>query len=154
MSLPELLIRPDLPKRAYRLKCRFTTGAGVSEHSDAFIRVRNEVAWRWVVDMEKQGWKYDPNKYEPSARGFTCTGPYPVTPVTGVPKFHQRKKYTSKEMYARVMAGDPCRDEGQDWVVPVLGVHESDKWDWELTAVFIRTMILTEIPEAHELRKF
>lgn len=152
MSIPEILIRPDLGKKAYRLKCRFTVDAHISP--ERFEKLKFEVAEAWVEDMKLQGWEYDPNRIEKSQRGFNLSGPFYITPVTGLPKFHERRKMTSKEMLPMVAQGRRVFDEGRDWAVPVTPLNQSDKWDWEISAVFIHETILTEIPDAHEERQF
>lgn len=138
----ELLLRPDLGKKPYRLKCRFTIEAN---HKPEFLeRVKFQVAEAFVIDMKKQGWEYDPNRIPPNQRGFKLTGPYPATPVTGLPTKAEQFRFSAKRDMARVMAGDPMRLPPTSWAksVPILG--ETDKWEYELSAVFIRETILVE----------
>ena len=144
----DILLRTDLPKKAYRLRCRFTIEAYPKQ--EWLDRAKLKAAEMFVEDMIKQGWQYDPNKIHPNSRGFKLTGPYTATPITGLPKLNTIKRITNKEALARVSAGDPMRDTGEDWAVTLPGLFESNSWEYELSAVFIRTTILVETPSLHE----
>lgn len=146
MRLPELLIRPDLGKRAYRLKCRFAMPAyplPTWVESEKY-----KMAERFVSDMAKQGWEYDPNRLAPSERGFRLRGPYATTPVSDIKAIG--RSIVARRDLPRVLAGDPLRDTGEDFasIVPLL--DETDKWEYEISAVFIRNTILVETPDSHE----
>lgn len=141
----ELIIRTPREKKAYRLRCRFTVDAGASQDSIDKMKIR--VAEKFVEDMKKQGWEYDPNKIEASQRGFTLKGPFLPTPITGLPKFHERIRFNSREALPRVMAGDPMRLPDKSWVVDMPTITTTDKWDYELSAVFIRPTIMIETNE-------
>ena len=148
MRLPELLIRPDLGKRAYRLKCRFAMPAYPLP-----TWVENEkykTAERFVSDMAKQGWEYDPGRLAPSERGFKLTGPYPKTPILVLPSSVERQRIDAHRDLAKVRAGDRMRDKGSDYVSTVPMIEESEYWEYEISAVFIRNTILVETPDSHE----
>ena len=138
----ELLLRPDLGKKAYRLKCRFTIEAN---HKPEYLeKVKYKVAEEFINDIKKQGWEYDPNRLPPSERGFKLTGPYPATPMTGLPTKAEQFRFNAKRDMPRIAAGDKMRLPELNYAqsVPLLG--ETDKWEYELSAVFIHATILVE----------
>ena len=141
-----LLFRPDLGKKAYRLKCRFVIEAFPTQ--DWLDKKKIETAERFVSDMKKQGWEYDPNKIVPSERGFKLRGPFQATPVMVLPK--APRIIPNHEALARVKAGDLMRDTGEDYAVTVPILSESAQWEYEISAVFIRSTILVETPDKHE----
>ena len=146
--MPELLLRPDLGKKAYRLRCRFTVEAYTLP--DRIDKYKFKMAEKWVADMYKQGWDYDPNVLPLDDRGFKLRGPFSATPITGLPKLKDIRPMTNREALARVMAGDKLRDTGEDWAVTLPEIDKTDKWEYELSAVFVRNTILTEVPDSHE----
>ena len=148
MPLPELLLRPDLGKRAYRLRCRFTVGAGISP--DKLETAKMKTAELFVQDMRKQGWEYDPNRLEARLRGFTLKGPFSTTPITGAPSRLERVRFDAKRDLSRVLAGDNMRLPDIDYAITVPLLDESDTWEYEISAIFIRNTILTEVPDSHE----
>lgn len=125
-----------------RLKCRFTVEAGTT--SDRLDKYKYKVAEAFVSDLEKQGWKYEPNRLPASERGFKLTGPFPATPVKGLPSRAEQFRFNAQRDMARVLAGDKLRATDLSYVsnVPLLG--ETDKWEYELSAVFIHEEILVE----------
>ena len=142
MNAPQLMLRPSRDKRTYRLKCRFKIEAyPVPERVE---RERVRVAEIFVTDMHKQGWEYV------ERFGFRMKGPFPmVEPVT----IHRQRQRSAREMLQWVMAGNPYRDDGLDYVKPVLSLDMQEYWEFELAGVFARTEILTEYPDLHEEQK-
>ncbi len=148
VSIPELLLRPDLGKRGYRLKCRFTVEAYT--RPEVIEKVKYKIAEAWVRDMAKQGFEYDPNRLEPSVRGFTLRGPFNSTPITGTPKLHTIRPMSGREALMRVIQGDRLRDTVGDYAVTLPALNETDKWEYEISAVFVHPTILAEIPNSQE----
>ncbi len=147
--MPELLLRPDLGKRAYRLRCRFAVGAYPSR---GFLeKAKVACAEEFVIDMAKQGWEYL-DKY-----GFRMTGPYPVVEVINLPSRSQQERWhqPSAEIMAAVVAGARIGRIAQDggYARPVPLVAESDRWEFELAGVFVHKTILMEYPDEHEERE-
>ncbi len=142
----ELLIRPDLDMKAYRLRCRFTVGAFPCE--GWLEKAKRAAAEMFVSDMAKQGWCYL-DRY-----GFKMTGPYPAVEVIHLPKRSQQERWhvPSAEIVSAVAAGRGIGQITQDggYARPVPLLAESDRWDFELAAVFAHETILTEYPDKHE----
>ena len=148
MSLPEVLIKPDLGKKAYRLKCRFTLPA--YPMPDWIEKAKWKAAEMFVADMAKQGWEYDPNRLSLNVRGFRITGPYSKTPIMVLPTSIERQRLVAHRDLFRVRAGDRMRDKGSDYAKVLPMIEESDQWEYEISAVFIRNVILVETPDTHE----
>lgn len=141
-----LLLRPDLGKKAYRLRCRFCIGAFPSEGS--LEKAKRVAAEAFVTDMAKQGWSYLDHY------GFKMTGPYPAIEVVQLPKRSQQERWhlRSADMMSAVTMGTRIGRIAQDggYAKPVPLLAESDRWEFELAAVFAHETILTEYPDEHE----
>src|SRR3990167_8739336 len=138
----ELLLRPDLGKRAYRLKCRFVVGAFPNERT--LEKAKYEAAELFVRDMAKQGWQYM------GEHGFKMQGPFPATVTMTLPN-EARWHIPSRELLPAISQGYGVRaaiDGGYARNVPL--ITETDSWEFELAGVFIRETIMTEVPDAHE----
>lgn len=136
-----LILPRNLDKKAYRLRCRFKIEPCPSIGRLDIEKVR--VAERFVEDMRKQGWTHDP-RFD-----FRLLGPFvPVVPVA----LNPRRTPTARQMLPGVLAGKRFLDDGATEVrnVPLLG--ESDYWEYEIAAVFVRTQVLTETADPHEER--
>lgn len=148
MSL-ELLLRPDLGRRPYRLKCRFVVGAFPSERT--LEQAKYKAADMFVRDMEKQGWQ------NVEKHGFKMSGPFPHVETINLPSRSQQQQWhtPSRELIAAVQAGHrpklPAQNGGYARVVPRL--PEIDDWEFELAGVFIHETILTEVPDEHEEKR-
>ena len=143
----ELLLRPDLGKKAYRLKCRFVIGAYPSERT--LEKAKYHAADLFVTDMAKQGWQYV------SRHGFTLKGPFPATETVILPKRSAQERWhvPSRELLPAIQAGYRARtgvDGGYARAVPLLS--ETDAWEFELAGVFTHDTIMTEVPDPHEER--
>ena len=141
----ELLLRLDLGKRAYRLKCRFVIGAFPSERT--LEKAKVHAAELFIADMAKQGWQYV------SSHGFTMKGPFPATTTVILPKRSEMERWNtpSRELLPAVQSGYRARtgvDGGYARPVPL--ITETDAWEFELAGVFTHETILTEVPDAHE----
>ena len=141
----ELLLRPDLGKKAYRLRCRFVIGAYPSARM--LEKAKYHAADLFVADMAKQGWQYV------SRHGFTLKGPFPATVTIELPNVGQQERWhvPSKELLPAVQAGYRARtgvDGGYAQPVPLL--TDTDAWEFELAGVFTHATIMTEVPDAHE----
>jgi hypothetical protein len=144
--MPELLLRPDLGKRGYRLRCRFSVGAFLDEWS--LEKAKRVAAEAFVTDMAKQGWCYL-DRY-----GFKMTGPYPAIEVVQLPKRSQQERWhlPSADIMPAVMAGARIGRIAQDggYARSVAPLTETDRWEFELAGVFVHQTILTEYPDKHE----
>lgn len=141
--MPELIFQPDLGKKAYRLKCRFIT---VADPRPEWVEAEKyRQAERFTEDMSKRGFIYDPNKLPASERGFKLSGPYPATSITGLPPASDYHQPTGREARDRVLAGDLMRSSDKTYVADVPNLDSTDKWEWELSAVFIHPTIRTEL---------
>lgn len=137
-----LLLRPSREKRPYRLRCRFK----IEPHpgQDRLDREKVKVAEQFVTDMRKQGWEHD------GRVGFEMKGPLPmVIPTTIRP----RHTPTAREMLPGVMRGQRFLDDGSTGVSLVPSLRASEWWEYEISGVFIREQILTELPDAHEVER-
>ncbi len=138
----ELLIRPDLGKRPYRLRCRFDIDAYPSERS--LEKAKFAAAEMFVKDMKKQGFEY----WE--KHGFTMTGPYSAVDTITLPK-RGKGPLPSKDIMAAVAAGyRPGQPSNSNGVKTVPLITETDRWAFELSGVFIHDTILTELPDKKE----
>ncbi|KKN62516.1 hypothetical protein LCGC14_0511320 [marine sediment metagenome] len=144
--MTELILRPDLGKRAYRLKCRFVIGAFPSER--ALEKGKYEAADLFVRDMAKQDFEYVDHY------GFKMSGPFPATETVNLPSPSQQEQWhaPSKDMIAAIHAGyQPERLAANGgYAKPVPLITETDAWEFELSGVFVHETILTEIPDPHE----
>ncbi len=134
-----LSMRPTLPKRAYKLRCRFKIEPHQAESRLGREKVR--IAERFVKDMHAQGWENEPSY------GFLMRGPLPmVTPVTIRP----RRVPTAREMRAGVARGERFLDTGEDTarLMPTLAM--SEWWEYEIVGIFVRPQIMTEYADRHE----
>ena len=149
----ELLLRPDLGKKAMRLKCRFVIDAAPAQPYYRAIWERElekakYKAMDWFVkDMAKEGWTYL-EKHDVRMRGpFAAT--VTVTPVKS--QWH----IPSRDLISAVQSGyrfdASAQDGGCAYSVPLLG--ETDSWEFELAAVFVRNTILIEYDEKEESPK-
>ena len=138
----ELLLRPDLGKKPYRFKARFVTGAFPSDH--ALEKAKYEAAELFVCDMAKQGCEHVPSY------GFTMRGPFPATVAVILPKRSEQERWHTPS--AQQLASQRFARAGVDggYARPVPLLAESNSWEFELTAVFIRDALLTEVLDQHE----
>jgi len=140
MDTLQTIIKPGRDKKPYRLRCRFKIEP--YPRRERLDREKVTVAERFVEDMRKQGWVYNHS-------GFKMTGPYPaIDPIT----IHVPKTLSAREMLAGVSQGQRfLAPEGTvARLMPTL--TESEVWEYEVAAVFIRDAIMTELPDLHEER--
>ena len=148
MDHVSLLLRPDLGKKPYRLKCRFVFDAAprnllrVEIWKRELEKAKFQAAEMFVADMAKQGWEHVPK------HGFHLRGPFPATPEPV--QLKAPRVLTARELLPMVRAGYRPPEEPDTGVTLVLPLGENDTWEWELQAVFIRNTILTDVPDAHE----
>ena len=135
----ELLTRPSLDRKAYRLKCRFK----ISPYPkvERLNREKVRVAEMFVSDMGKQGWAYV------SKHGFTMKGPFSfVAPTT----LHTPRALSAKDMLSGVMNGRRFRDDGGSVASLMPALNMTEWWEYELAGVFSRPQLMTEYPDLHE----
>lgn len=146
--MPELLLRPDLGKKAYRLRCRFRIGAFPSERT--LEKAKYEAAGLFVRDMAKQGWQHV------EKHGFRMSGPFAAVETISLPKRSQQERWhtPSRELLPAMLAGYrvPSPSSNGSYVKSVPPIAETDSWEFELAAVFVHETILTELPAPHEER--
>ena len=147
MGYANLLLRPDLGKKAYRLRCRFTVPA--FPRKDWLDKAKVTAAEAFVRDMAKQGFEYV-DKY-----GFEMTGPFAPLVRGSLPKRHEQERWhqSSREMLPGLMRGVAPRASGGGYVSVVPSLNETEQWDYELKGVFVHKTILVEQPDSHELEK-
>lgn len=142
----ELILRPDLGKKAYRLKCRFVIGAYPGAR--ALEKGKYEAADLFVRDMAKQNYEYV-DRY-----GFTLAGPFPATETVTLPKPSQQEQWhaPSREMIVAIRAGYRPEQlvQNDGYAKPVPLISETDAWEFELSGVFVHETILMEVPDPHE----
>ncbi len=142
----ELILRPDLGKKPYRLKCRFVIGAYPSAR--ALEKGKFEAADLFVRDMAKQDFDYVDHY------GFKMSGPFPAVETVTLPSASQQERWhtPSAEMITAIRAGyqpeQLARNGGYAKSVPL--ISETDAWEFELSGVFVHDTILTEVPDPHE----
>ncbi len=139
MTTLQIIAKPSLDRKAYRLKCRFKVEPYPKR--ERLKREKVRVAEMFVADMDKQGWKYIPQ------HGFTMKGPFSfVAPTT----LHTPRALSAREMLPMVMNGGRFRDNGGSVAKPVLALSMTEYWEFELTGVFSRPQIMTEYPDLNE----
>ena len=100
------------------------------------------VAERFVEDMRKQGWVYNNS-------GFKMTGPYPaIDPIS----IRVPRTPSAREMLAGVSQGQRFLAPGGTVAGLMPTLIESEVWEFEIAAVFIRETIMEEQPGLHEER--
>lgn len=131
-------------KKAYRLRCRFAMPA--YPLPSWLEKAKVKVAEDFVEDMRKQGFEYVPSY------GVTMTGPFPVVETVNLPKRSQQARWhmPAQEALQRIQAGQRIRAGGEPYVKAVPSLAMSEKWEYELAAVFAHDTILTESPDAAE----
>lgn len=142
MSYANLLLRPDLGKKAYRLHCRFKIGAHPSER--ILEKAKNIAAERFIDDLKMRGWHYA-SKY-----GFNIKGPFPyIEPM----RLEKPIRLTAQQMLPRLLQGERFRSQMPTGVRMVLPLEENEYWEYELTGVFVHNTILVEHLTPEELAK-
>lgn len=135
----QLLLRPDLGKKAYRLKCRFRIGA--LPRRDLLDKAKVQAAEWFVVDMRKQGFEYI-DRFAVTMRGpFPCVDPMPL---------QKPKRLTARQMLAGILQGNKYRAANETLAQNVLPLGESEHWEYELSMVFAHKTMLAERPDKHE----
>lgn len=136
----QLIARPDLGKKAYRLRCKFRIGR---HPRPAFLEnAKFAAADRFIEDMAKRGFEYV-DRY-----GFTMTGPRAAIDVIAIP--HRVRVPSAREMMAAVRQGARFLAQDDYGVQSVPLVTESAEWEYELAAVFVHKTILMEYADLHE----
>ena len=135
----QLITKPSLDKKAYRLKCRFRI-----EPYPKVKRLEREkvrVAEMFVSDMNKQGWAYVPEY------GFTMKGPFSfVAPTT----LYAPRALSAREMMPGVKNGLRFRDNGGSVAGLVPALNMTEWWEYELRGVFSRPQVMVEYPDLNE----
>jgi len=135
----QTIIKPDLGKKPYRLKCRFAIDA--YPHPDWLTKEAKKIAEQFVRDMKAQGWEHVP-EYQ-----FKIDGPFPkVTPMT----VKQVRQPTAREMLPYILQGATFPDKGGTMAQDLLPLDQQEYWEFELSAVFFRETLLVEYPDPHE----
>ena len=140
-----LILRRDLGKQAYRLKCRFRIGAYPSERVLEISKF--QTAEMFVRDMAKQNYEYV-DRY-----GFRLNGPFPHVETVHLPKRCQQERWndSAKGLFASVQAGNFKRLAGDGgYVRPVPHISETDDWDYELSGVFVHETLIAQTADEHE----
>ena len=148
-----LILRPSRDKKPYRLKCRLKIEPAPSPVRDSLghgrwrARLEREkvrIAELFVTVLRTQGWENLP------AHGFKMRGPFPMVVPTSI---KVPRVPSAREMEAAVRQGARFLDEGRDYASAVPKLHMSEYWEFEISGVFVRDEILTEVPDPHEERR-
>lgn len=141
------LIRPDLGKKAYRLRCRFRCEMG--DHKPGgkdrayFEEARKVALEQFVSDMRVRGWEYTDRELP------RVTGPYPYIPAGELPK---PRRISARNMLSGVMQGQKFRDDVEGVFTPD-PVDATEYVEYEIAAVFVRNTILVDLPDLHEEKR-
>lgn len=134
---PTLLLRPDRGVRPYRLRCRFTVNAYPSEREldEACIAAVEQ----FIKDMAKQGWDYlDEYGFQLDKSPKPHFALSEVLPRGKQEEWHvDARKVQNPSAVKRIGLSSPG-------VITVPSVAHSDRWDFELSAVFLHKTLLTE----------
>ena len=144
--------RPDLGKKPYRLKCRFDVGAYPSER--VLEQAKYAAMEQWIADMAVRGFEYigASSRLPDQERGVRMAFKGAHLEIRGIPK--PKRPPSSREMQAAVMQGARFRAEDDfSSVRTVPHYTETERWDYELSAVFLSDTILAEIPDLHEEKR-
>lgn len=143
--------RPDLGKQAHRLHCHFRIEAHPKPW--ALELAKRKAAEQFIVDMRTQGWEFmgESGRLPPAERGFRMKfyGAYVPVVNPGRPK----RPPSSREMLPHVMQGAKFRSTEEPTVLDVPSPAMTEFWEYDISAVFIHTTILAEIPDLHEERR-
>ena len=140
MTYANLLIRPDHGYKAYRLHARFSVDA---RPSPAYLaKAKMVAAEKWIADMEKQGWDYL------DKHGIELRGPVPAMPAPkGLPSIAQMERIKAKDAALAVAGGARLLAKPDSWVADIPTLANSEKWDFDLAAVFVRKTLVMEYNE-------
>ena len=150
MPSTQLLLRPTRDRKAYRLKCRFKIEPSPSPvrdsmgHARWMSRLEREkvrIADWFVRDLRVEGWESLPS------HGFKMRGPFPMVVPTTI---RVVRPPSAREMRDAVMQGARFLDKGVNYAKSVPKLNASEWWEFEISGVFTREQIMTEIPDAHE----
>lgn len=142
-----LLVRPDMERKAYRLRCRFKVNAFPSE--DLLTKSKYKVAEMFVEALAKQGWEYL------DKHGFKMTGPFAPLEIVNLPKRHQQAQWhmKSSELIRHLNQGEKVRAKAETYTSNVPPLAECEEWEFELAGVFVHKTLLAETPDPWEERK-
>jgi len=138
-TMPTVIMRRDHGYRPYRLRCRFAVEAYPTQ--GWLETARHEAAERFIEDMDKQGWDYM------DQHGVQMSGPYSPAIITGVPSFADRERIKAKDAAYAVAQGARLLPQKTQMVASVTPVAFCDKWEFELSAVFLRKTVVMEYDE-------
>lgn len=136
-KFPTLLFRPDHGYKPYRLRCRFAMDA--FPNRGQLETAKHTAAEQFIKDMEKQGWEYL------DQHGIQMSGPYSESVITGVPSMREQLK--AKDAVYAVAQGARLLPQKRDLVASVPPLALSERWEFELAAVFLRKTIVMEYNE-------
>ena len=142
-----LLVRPDMGRKAYRLRCRFKVSAFPSQ--DLLEKSKYKVAELFVESLAKQGWEYL------DKHGFKMTGPFAPLVIVNLPKKHQQEQWhmKSSEVLANASFYQRLSTKETSYVSSVMPLTECEEWEFELAGVFVHKTLLAETPDPWEERK-
>lgn len=135
----ELILKPDLGRKAYRLRCVFRLPAGPPAR--ILEKAKYAAADRFIRDMRVQGWEYV------DEHGFRMRGPYPYIPTMNLKVPHQ---LNAREMLQFIRQGRPLPAIEAPPVLTLLPLVMHEYWEYELAGVFLHKTILMEIPDKGE----
>lgn len=141
-ALPQIILRPGLEKKAYRLRCRFSIPAFPTERwLEKAVLTTGKV---FIADLAKRGWIYL-DKY-----GIKLSGPFPALTTVRLPPKAQQAPW---QFSARRQGPGRHRILGQEpasfGVGAVPSLDAIGDWDYELSAVFVHKALQAEVPDDH-----
>ena len=137
MSSPILLLRPELGRKPYRLRCRFMIEAFPSRES--LDRAKIKAAELFIRAMKVREWEYV------SRYGITLN-PKPFIPIAAM-NLDRPISLTARQMLPGVIRGNKYRAPVPSGVFTPPPLQESEAWEFELSAVFTHGTILTELAD-------
>ena len=136
----EVVVRPDLGKRPYRLHCHVTVEGGV-RGSELHLAVGHCLD-DFVRAMHQQGFEHVSS--EPW-RSHGMPKPH-IKPMT----LRRPARLSSRDMMPAVMQGARFRAGPETIALVVPRLEESELWDYDVSGVFLHDTILTDVPDLHE----
>lgn len=139
---------PDPGKRAERRHCRFSIGAYPTHRQ--LEKAKYRAAEQFITDMAKRGYEYigESGRLPPAERGFKMA--FKGAHIETMNLDRPRRPPSSRQMLPQVMQGARFRSEREPAVFTVPHFSETETWDYDLSAVFVRDNFLMDIPHPHE----
>ena len=134
--MPQIILRPGLEKKAYRLRCRFSIPAFPTERwLEKAVLATGKV---FIADLAKRGWVYL------DKHGIKLSGPFPALTTVRLPPKSQQEPW---QYSARQGPGKHRVSGAAFGVSTVPGLDAIGDWEYELAAVFVHKELWAEVPD-------